>query len=87
MTKKEPKMKISIALDRELVEILDEYADVVGMPRSRILNDIVLQSSPSLRVVIDSIKALKANPTLHTFENVQEDVARSIEDLLKKIDE
>lgn len=79
------KSKISIALDKEAVSLLDDYAAALGLSRSRVLNDMILEAAPSLRVVIDSIAALKANPDLAMSEAFENDTAKAISLLLQKI--
>lgn len=80
------KLKVSVALDRDVVDVLDEYASVLGASRSRILNDMVSEAIPSLKVIIDSIKALKANPELAMTDSFSQDTAKAINMILQRIE-
>lgn len=80
------KLKVSVALDRDVVQVLDEYASVLGASRSRILNDMISEAIPSLKVIIDSIKALKAKPELALTDSFSQDTAKAINMILQRIE-
>jgi len=51
-----PKVRTSFSLDYEVVSVLDDFSKVIGMNKSRALNDIILMVEPQLRVVIEEFK-------------------------------
>lgn len=53
MTESGLKRKLSISLDLEVVELLDDYAKTFGTTRSGALNSILLMARPSLLKVSD----------------------------------
>lgn len=72
------KVKKTLVLDEEVVALLDEYADLLGVSRSSVANDMLLEALPMLKVVIDELKAfLEKNR-----DAVQPDL---FEDLQKKL--
>lgn len=56
---KETKMKVSVSISPEVVRTLDDYAMLLNVSRSRILDDILLQALPSMKPFIDAMVALK----------------------------
>lgn len=81
------KKKISVALDQDIIELLDEYSEVLGSSRSRIINDMIREAYPTLQTVLASVRALKENPELHNFSDVQTDVAEAIYELVNRVSE
>lgn len=56
---KETKMKVSVSISPEVVRTLDDYAMLLNVSRSRILDDILLQALPAMKPFIDAMVALK----------------------------
>lgn len=81
------KKKISVALDQDIIELLDEYSEVLGSSRSRIINDMIREAYSTLQTVLSSVRALKENPELHNFSDVQTDVAEAIYELVNRVSE
>lgn len=81
------KKKVSVALDHDIIELLDEYSDVLGSSRSRIINDMIREAYPTLETVLISVRALKENPELHNFSDIKSDVAQSIYEMVNRLSE
>lgn len=48
MTKKQVKQKTSISLDKEVIELIDEFSRVFGTTRSSAINDLILMAKPQI---------------------------------------
>lgn len=76
MTQKENKKKLSIALSAEVVRTLDDYAMLLNVSRSRILDDILLQALPAMKPMIDAMVALKGGADVAEVKDMLEESQR-----------
>lgn len=60
MTKKENKRKLAVSLSADVVRTLDDYAMLLNVSRSRVLDDILLQALPAMKPMIDAMALLKS---------------------------
>lgn len=51
------KVRTTITLDAETMDVLDEYADVLGLSRSSVINGMIEESIPTLKKVVSEFKA------------------------------
>lgn len=53
MTNKENKIKLSVSLDKEVVDLIDDFAKTFSMTRSSALNELMVMSMPQLYKIIN----------------------------------
>lgn len=66
MTDSARKQKINFSLDREIVRTLDDYALILGCPRSKVLNDILSKALPEMKTMMEAFASVKSGVGSHS---------------------
>lgn len=51
------KKRLTVSVDSEVIEVLDQYADMLDVSRSSIVNDMLVDSLPTIKKVLIEFRA------------------------------
>lgn len=66
------KSKITFSLDDYIVEMIDNYATLMGMSRSAVLNQLLTTIYPSMIDLINQISPVFENPNAYSEEDLKQ---------------
>jgi len=79
------KRKLSVVLSEEVVRTLDDYAMLMNLSRSRILDEILLQALPSMKPLVEAMAAIKSGAVTADVDRLIEQHLNATKDLIDYI--
>lgn len=80
------KTRVTITLDKDCLDVIDDYADVLGLSRSSVISGMLTESTPTLKKVTSEfrgfLEGMKGKLTEEEFFQLKGQMLRHVVDQL-----
>lgn len=73
--------RTNLTLDPELASLITEISDLRGIPKTRVITEILEESKPQLEVIRDALKTIKNNEAVSLDQVLSKMLGNSFENL------
>lgn len=73
--------RTNLTLDPELDALITEISDLRGIPKTRVITEILEESKPQLEVIRDALKTIKNNEAVSLDQVLSKMLGNSFENL------